>query len=166
MRLSGYKIMPATRDDVPAILDLQEQNLRSNGGALSVRFPREWFEQAISDMPIVVARSNRHVVSYVVSNPLTAQAHDPIIQAMLRTYPGSPGAYNYGPICVAEKHRGRGLAVAMFEELRAQLPGREGFTFIRADNTASRKVHMKMRMREIAEFTLNDTLYIVVAYQG
>ena len=166
MGVSGYEVTPATRDDVPAILDLQEQNLRSNGGALSVRFPREWFEQAISDMPIVVARSDTHVVGYVVSTPLTAQAHDLIIQAMLRAYPGSPGAYNYGPICVAEKHRGRGLAVAMFEELRAQLPGREGFTFIRADNTASRNVHMKMGMREVAEFTLKDTGYIVVAYQG
>ena len=54
----------------------------------------------------------------------------------------------------------------MFEELRARLPGREGFTFIRADNTASRNVHMKMGMREVAEFTLKDTGYIVVAYQG
>jgi predicted N-acetyltransferase YhbS len=166
MGLSDYKIMPATRDDVPGILDLQEQNLRSHGGTLSVRFPREWFEQAIADMPIVVARSDEHVVGYVVSTPLTAQAHEPIIQAMLLAYPGSPGAYNYGPICVSEKHRGRGLAVAMFEELRARLPRREGFTFIRADNTASRNVHMKMGMREVAEFTLKDTAYIVVAYQG
>ena len=90
MAVSGYEVTPATRDDVPAILDLQEQNLRSNGGALSVRFPREWFEKAISDMPIVVARSDTHVVGYVVSTPLTAQAHNPIIQAMLRAYPGLP----------------------------------------------------------------------------
>ena len=54
----------------------------------------------------------------------------------------------------------------MFDELRARLPGREGFTFIRADNTASRNVHSKMGMREVAEFTLKDTAYVVVAYQG
>jgi predicted GNAT family acetyltransferase len=74
---------------------------------------------------------------------------------MPRAYPGSTGAYNYGPICVAENHRGRGLAVAMFEELRAQLPGREGCTFIRADNAISRKVHVKMGMQEVAEFNVN-----------
>jgi L-amino acid N-acyltransferase YncA len=164
--ISGYEINLATPNDVPAILDLQEQNLRGNGGALSVRFAGEWFKKAIAEMPIVVARMDGNVVGYVVSTPLTAQTHEPIIQAMLRAYPGSPGAYNYGPICVAKNHRGRGLAAAMFKQLRAQLPGREGFTFIRADNTISRNVHTKMGMQEVAEFILNDTAYIVVAYQG
>ena len=91
MCLSDYEIIHAKRDDVPGILDLQEQNLRTHGGTLSVRFTREWFEQAITDMPIVVARSEDRVVGYVVSTPLTTQAHEPIIRAMLRAYPGSPG---------------------------------------------------------------------------
>ena len=117
MAISDYAIGLATRDDVTGILDLQERNLRGVGGALSVRFSRDWFEAAISDMPIIVARSDEQVVGYVVSTPLTAQAHDPIIQAMLRAHPGSSTSYNYGPICVAEDHRGRGLAVAMFEAL-------------------------------------------------
>jgi hypothetical protein len=89
MAISSYEIGLATRDDVTGILDLQERNLRSVGGALSVRFSRDWFEAAISDMPIIVARSDEQVVGYVVSTPLTAQAHDSIIQAMLRAYPGS-----------------------------------------------------------------------------
>jgi L-amino acid N-acyltransferase YncA len=164
--ISGYEVALATPNDISAILELQEQNLRSNGGTLSVRFPRDWFEKAIVDMPIVVARSDGNLVGYVISTPLTAQAHEPIIQAMLGAYPGSLGAYNYGPICVAENHRVRGVAVAMFEQLRARLPGREGFTFIRADNTASINAHVKMGMREVAKFLLDDTIYIVVAYQG
>jgi hypothetical protein len=105
-------------------------------------------------------------VGYVVSTPLTAQANHPIIQAMLRVYSGSPGAYNYGPICVAENHQGRGIAVAMFEQLKARLRGREGITFIRQDNTSSITVHSKMGMRKVAEFTQGDTAYIVVAYIG
>jgi L-amino acid N-acyltransferase YncA len=163
---SDYEISLATPNDVPAILNLQAQNLRSNGGALSVRFSGEWFEKAIAEMPIVVAHVDGNVVGYVVSTPLTAQAHEPIIQAMLRAYPGSTGPYNYGSIYVAENHRGRGLAVAMFKESRGQLPGREGCTFIRADNAISRKVHIKMGMQEVAEFSVNDNAYIVVAYQG
>ena len=83
---------------------------------------------------------------------------------VLRAYPGSSASYNYGPICVAESHRGRGLAVAMFEALKAQLPGREGFTFIRRDNTASLRVHTKMGMNEVAEFTHAGVTYVVVAY--
>jgi len=166
MGIAGCEITLATRDDIPGILDLQGRNMRSRGGALSVRFSRAWFEAAIDDMPIIVARSEGRVVGYAVSTPLTAQAHDPIVQAMLRAYPGSPGAYNYGPICVAESERGRGLAGAMFQFLRLRLPAREGFTFIRRDNTVSLKVHTKMGMQEVAEFTQGGVAYVVVAYVG
>ena len=160
------EIRPATSRDIPAILELQERNLRVNGGALSVRFSREFFEKAISEMPIVIARNEGQVVGYVVSTPRTAQAHDPIVKAMLDAYAGTPGAYNYGPICVAKEFRGRGLALVMFEQLKAQLPGLEGFTFIRADNESSISFHTKMGMREVAEFVQGDTKYIVVAYMG
>jgi ribosomal protein S18 acetylase RimI-like enzyme len=162
----SVEIALATSHDVPGILKLQERNFRENGGTLSVRLPRQWFEAALSDMPIIVARRDGHVVGYVVSATLAGQAHDPIVQAMLRAYPGSPGAYIYGPICVAESERGRGLASAMFTALRARLPGREGFTFIRRDNTMSIKVHTRMGMREVAEFTRGDVTYVVVAYAG
>ncbi len=166
MGITECEIAAATRDDIPGILDLQQRNLRSNGGALSVPFSCEWFEAAIADMPIIVARREGRVVGYVVSTPLTAQAHNPIIRAMLHAYPGSPGAYNYGPICVAESERGRGLAVAMFQALRLRLPAREGFTFIRRGNTASLKVHTKMGMQQVAEFIQDDVAYVVVAYDG
>ena len=98
--------------------------------------------------------------------PLNAQAHDPIIRAMLRAYPGFPGAYNYGPICVAQNHRGHGLAAAMVKQLRTQLPGREGLTFIRRDNASSLAFHGKVGMRQVAEFTLDEVGYVVVAYLG
>ena len=166
MGTSGYQFSRATRDDIPAIVALQESNLRSNGGSLSVRFSPAWFEQAIADMPVIVARRGGDVVGYVASTPLTAQAHDPIIQAMLRSYPGSPGAYNYGPICVAQNHRNRGLATVMVAQLRAQLPGREGLTFIRRDNASSLAFHGKIGMRHVAEFALGDVMYVVVAYLG
>jgi L-amino acid N-acyltransferase YncA len=166
MRLADYDIDVAAQDDIAGILELQERNLRSNGGALSVPFSAEWFESAITDMPIIVARREGRIVGYVVSTPLTAQAHNSIIQAMLRSYPGSPGAYNYGPICVAESERGRGLAGAMFQVLRTRLPTREGVTFIRRDNTASLKAHTRMGMRERAEFTQEGVAYVVVTYIG
>jgi ribosomal protein S18 acetylase RimI-like enzyme len=163
---SGYRISRAILDDIPAIVALQESNLRINGGSLSVRFSPAWFEQAITDMPVIVVRSGGDLTGYVVSTPLTAQAHNPIIRAMLRAYPGSPGAYNYGPICVAQNHRNRGLGAALVEQLRAQLPGREGLTFIRRDNAASLAFHGKIGMRQAAEFVLDDVTYVVVAFMG
>ncbi len=163
---SDIAISCATRDDVPAIVDLQNRNLRSRGGALSVPFTAEWFTTAISDMPIMVARRGGQLVGYLVSSSLEAQAHEPIIQAMLKAYRGSPGAYNYGPICVAESERGRGVAAAMFQALRARLPGREGLTFIRRENTVSLQVHLKLGMREVAEFTQGGVAFVIVAYRG
>jgi predicted N-acetyltransferase YhbS len=163
---AALEIGLATADDVNGVLDLQERNLRKNGGALSVPMAREWLAAAVGGMPIVVARRDGSVVGYVVSSPLADQAADPILAGMLAVYPASAGAYVYGPICVAARERGKGIARAMVEALRAQLPGREGFTFIRADNTVSRRVHAGMGMREAATFAVDGVDYVVVAYTG
>ena len=153
----------ATPDDVGGILDLQECNLSENGGSLSVPFSRDWFEAAADDGQVIVARSNGRVAGYLVFCS-EAQAHVPIVQAMLKAYPGGPGAYNYGPVCVAESERGRGLAAAMFAELRVRLPHREAIAFIRRDNAASRSAHRKMGMQEVAEFTHEEVEFVVVSY--
>lgn len=166
MTALDVEIALATADDIAGILDLQERNLRRNGGALSVPMSREWLDAAIGKMPIVVARRDGRIVGYVVSSSLEDQSADPILDGMLRAHPGAPGSYVYGPICVAESERGQGVARAMFEELRAQLRGREGFTFIRADNAVSRRVHAGMGMREAATFTVAGVDYVVVAYVG
>lgn len=166
MTTSDVQIGVATADDVAGILDLQERNLRKNGGALSVPLSQEWLAAAIGGMPIIIARSGGRVVGYAVSSTLADQADDPILNGMLQAYPGSPGRYIYGPICVAESERGKGVARAMVDALRAQLPGREGFTFLRADNAVSRKVHASMGMREAAHFTVDGVGYVVVAYVG
>jgi predicted GNAT superfamily acetyltransferase len=166
MTTGELQIGLATSNDLDGILDLQERNLRNNGGALSVPLSRAWLVAAIGGMPIVVARRDGRVVGYVVSSSLADQADDAILNGMLKAYPGSSGSYVYGPICVAESERGKGIARTMFNALRAALPGREGFTFIRADNAVSRRVHAGMGMREAAQFTVAGTDYVVVAYSG
>ena len=93
-------------------------------------------------------------------------AQVPIVAAMLRAYPGSSGAYLYGPICVAESERGHGLALGLFAALRERLRGREGIAFIRRDNAASRQAHAKMGMREVAEYEHDGVPLVVVAYLG
>jgi L-amino acid N-acyltransferase YncA len=154
----------ASHADISEILDLQERNLSVNGGSLSVPFSREWFETACADAQVIVARRNGSVVGYLVFSTFAAQAHVPLVQAMLKAYPGTPDAYNYGPVCVAASERGRGLAGAMFAELRRQQPGREAIAFIRRDNAASLLAHKKMGMQEVAEFSHDRAVFAVVAY--
>jgi predicted GNAT family acetyltransferase len=89
-----------------------------------------------------------------------------VIAAMLRAYPGAEDAYVYGPVCVAAEERGHGLAAVMFAALRAELPGREGILFIRTDNVASLRAHVRTGVRQVAEFEHDGAALIALAYIG
>ena len=160
------EIASATRDDIAGILDLQECNLLDQGGLLTVRLPRAFIEAALDDLPVIVARRNGQVVGYLLSSSRAAQAHVPIVQAMFRAYAGSPDAYIYGPICVAESERGQGLTARLFQEMRARLPGRECVTFIRRDNIPSLRAHLKIGMKDVASFTHEGVPHAVVVHPG
>lgn len=90
----------------------------------------------------------------------------PIVNAMFAAHAGAANAYVYGPICVADEERGKGLAQAMFAELRRLAPGREGILFIRRDNSASLRAHEKMGMHEVASFVFGGSEFAVLTYFG
>lgn len=163
-RCTTIDIELATTDDIAGILDLQERNMPGRGGTLSVAFLRSWFEKAIVDTPLVVARRHDRVVGYTLSSSLMAQAHVAIVQDMLRVNPVRGDPYLYGPVCVAQSERGCGLASRLFNLLTARLPGREAITFIRLDNVASLKAHAKMGMRKGPEFAHLGVKYIMMSY--
>jgi hypothetical protein len=165
MRLD-YDIALATPDDIPGMLALQDANLPDKGGSLSVRLTEDWFRDTILEKSIVVARCNSKVVGYVMGTSLAANAHIAIIQAMLRAYPASPDCYLYGPICVAKSERGKGLARALFEQLRSLIPGRPAMLFVRADNPSSLQAHRKMGMRELGTFDNEGVRYMALTYSG
>jgi GNAT superfamily N-acetyltransferase len=152
----------ATPADIGGILAVQEENQPEHGGSLSARFSPDWFEQAIAGDNIIVARCDGRVAGYVAFTPREAQAHVPIIQAMLRAYP-SPGAYLHGPICVGKDFRRRGVATAMFTAQRAHMGQRAVLAFIREDNHASRQAHRGMGLHEAATFEHGDVRYVIVA---
>jgi predicted GNAT superfamily acetyltransferase len=160
------EIGPATRDDIAGMLELQESNLLEYGGSLTVRLPRAYLEASLDDLPQIVARRNGKIVGYLLSASRETHAHVPIMQAMLRAYVGPPDAYIYGPVCVAASERGQGLAAKLFDTLRARLPRRECVTFIRRDNAASLRAHLKMGMKDISSFTHDGVEHAVVVYSG
>jgi L-amino acid N-acyltransferase YncA len=161
---TGYEISLATPDDIPGILAVQEPNLPDSGGSLSVRQTADWFKHAVLENSVVVGRRDGKVVGYVLGTSLAANAHIAIIQAMLRTFPAPPDCYLYGPVCVAETERGRGLAGEMFEKLQAHMGGRPAMTFIRADNEPSLRAHRKKGMRDLGTFVNSDEQYIALIY--
>ena len=160
--IPDYEISLATTDDVQGMLALQEVNLPDKGGSLSVRLTVDWFNDAILEKSAVVCRYDGKVVGYLMGTSLAANAHIPIIQAMLCAFPRRPTVT--GPVCVAESERGKGLARALFEELRARLPGL--MLFVRADNAASLRAHRKMGMHDLGTFTNDGVSYIALTYSG
>ena len=153
----GYDISLATPDDISGILVLQEPNLPDSGGSLSVRLTEDWFRRAISEKSVVVGRRNGKVVGYVSGTSLAAKAHVAIIQTMLLAFPPPPDCYLYGPVCVADTERGKGLAGAMFKTLQKHKNGRPAMTFVKADNEMSLRAHDKMGMERLGTF-INDAM--------
>ena len=159
-----YSILLAGPDHIPDILALQEPNLPDNGGTLSVRLTSNWFQDAILEKSVIVGRRETKLVGYVVGSSLAAYTDVPIVQAMLRAFPPAPRTYLYGPICVAETERGKGIANAMFGGLRTRFSGRPAMLFIRADNAPSLQAHRKMGMRELGTFTNDGVVYAALTY--
>jgi predicted GNAT superfamily acetyltransferase len=156
----------ATEADLDGILELQAANQPERGGMLSANLSRSRVAELMLGMPLIVARRSGRVVAFLMNSTREMNDDIPIIRAMLEAYPGAADAYVYGPICVKEEERGKGLAQAMFTELRRLERGREGILFIRRDNPASLRAHRKMGMREVAGFVLGGIDYVVLSYVG
>jgi predicted GNAT family acetyltransferase len=163
---ADYEIALATPDDIPDILMLQEPNLVERGGGLSVRQTADWFRNAVAEKSVVVGRRDGKVVGYVLGTSVAAKAHVAIVQAMLRVFPAPPDCYLYGPVCVAEAERGKGLAGALFKDLQTHMGGRPCMTFVRADNAPSLRAHRKMGMRELGTFMIEGVAHVALTYNG
>lgn len=161
---AAYDISLATFNDISGILALQEPNLPDSGGSLSVRLTEDWFRDAISEKSVVVGRRDSKVVGYVTGTSLAAKAHVAIIQTMLRIFPPPADCYLYGPVCVADSERGKGLAGEMFKLLQKHKDGRPAMTFVRADNEISLRAHDKMGMERLGTFIHDAVPYIAFCY--
>lgn len=162
----GLEIDRATEYDLEGILELQAANQPAKGGSLSASMPRSRIVEMMSGMPVIVARRNGRIIGFLMTSERATNTDIPIIQAMLAAYPGTDTTYIYGPVCVDAEERGKGLAQAMFAELRRLEPGREGILFIRRDNKRSLRAHEKMGMREVADFVFSGVDHAVLSYFG
>lgn len=57
------------------------------------------------EMPLIVARRDGCITSFLMTSRRVMNADVPIISAMLAAYPGTAKAYVYGPICVCRGTR-------------------------------------------------------------
>ncbi|HEX8791771.1 MAG TPA: GNAT family N-acetyltransferase [Polyangiaceae bacterium] len=160
------EVSRATLRDLDDIVSLLQAN-EAPRGSLTGHFPRDWVESAMGSMPVIVARLGGQLVGVLVSLTIEAVRGVPVLEQMLVAYRGEPGAYVYGPICVAQSARGRGVARMLFERLKGELRGREGILFVRKDNEASLRAHKRLAGIQIrAEFSADGVTYVVLSYIG
>jgi predicted GNAT superfamily acetyltransferase len=165
MFLGEIVIDRATVADVDGILALERANQTRNGGVLSSNLEFEGVAATIREIPNVVARKAGRVVGFLLAYEKSAPA-PATVQSMLKAYPGDPDAYVYGPICVDESVRGRGVAGAMFQHLIRLIPDREGILFINEGNEPSLRAHGKLPMRQVGKFTCKGDKYLIFAYKN
>lgn len=156
----------ADESDLDGILELQAANQIARGGSLSASLSRTRVQAMMNEMPLIVARRDGHITGFLMTTTRAMNADLPIVKAMFAAYQGTPDAYVYGPICVGEQERGKGLAQKMFADLRRLEAGREGILFIRQDNEPSLRAHLKMGMKKVARFSFNGFEYAVFSYIG
>jgi hypothetical protein len=158
-----YVIALACAEDVDGIVELLQANTASRGGSLTGEFPHDKVvKMALNGAPVVVAHRDGVVVGVLFSAPKDAPA-PPSVESMLAAWPGGPDAYVYGPACVADTERGRGLLGQLYAALRGYRPHQEAVLFIRRDNTASLRAHERLGMREVAGFAFDDSDYVVMS---
>lgn len=166
MNISSIIIKIATFEDLPGIVKLQKENQIAQGGSLSAELTQEQIQEMMSDMPQIVAIVDDEVVGFLLatSQEVNRKRNVAIVDAMFTSYKANPDSYIYGPVCVSNTQRGKGLAQLMFKELLEKQPNREGILFIKSDNEVSLRAHEKMGIKKVSSFKFNNADFDVFAY--
>ena len=156
------KTRPAVAADASRISALLCANKAERGGALlgdwSVGVVTAWIK---SGSFVVVADDGPRLAGVLFTEE-KAHAVSPPVIVMLRVWGGGSTAYVYGPVCIDQRSRGRGVLEALYAAVVAQMPGREAVLFIRRSNTRSLRAHARLGMAEVARFTFGDEEFLVL----
>lgn len=154
----------AGASDARRISELLTANGGDRGGMLLGKWPVEAIERRIAArQPIVVAVDEHdRLLGALLTSEKGFEAPPPV-RAMLQAWPGRADAHVYGPVCIAQEARGQGVLEALYEKLRTTYADREAILFIRADNPRSLRAHLKLGMREVAQYDLSGESFIVLS---
>lgn len=173
----------ASREDFPAILELQGQNLFDNltaeqraHGFLSEEFSMEMRQEVIEDIVIVKAFTADGLVGFRMAQTLAFTARFPLLSAITARFPliefqgkilSEAEVFITGPTCIAEAWRGKGIHQGMFKEMLSLVRDRFDFgvVFVAEINTRSlAAAQNKLGMCVVDHVTFHDKNYSVLAF--
>lgn len=173
-----------TKNDIEGILTVQEKYLYQNlnelerqKGFVTTPFTTRQIEDIIQQNGIFIAKNEKNVIiAYAFAGSWSYFKQWEIFNIMVSRFPQltfhgkaitTENSFQYGPICIDEAYRGRGLLNQIFEEMRVEFLKKYpiSVTFINKVNTISQKAHTKkLGWKTIDEFEFNTNSYIVLAF--
>lgn len=174
----------ATCEDIPAIDTLQQKYLVSrmpleqqSQGFVTTPFTHEQLTELIEkEDGMLLAWQGDALVGYMVAASWHYFSQWPIFVHMVSLFPETPyledemtmeNSYQYGPVCIDESMRGKGLLQTMFPIMREHMHKRfpYGLTFINQRNARSFAAHTtKLSLDVIREFGFNDQRYHMLGF--
>ncbi len=172
-----------TKGDINGILSLQEKYLYRNlseedrkKGFVTTPFTIAQLEEIIAQDGIFVAEKENTIIAYAFAGSWKYFEQWEIFNFMVSRFPElsfqgreitTTNSFQYGPVCIDENHRGKGLLNEIFEEMRLEFRKKYplSITFINKVNVISEKAHTKKLGWEIIdEFQFNNNTYIGLAF--
>ncbi|QAA81053.1 GNAT family acetyltransferase [Aequorivita sp. H23M31] len=171
------------RGDIDGILALQSKYLYSNlseeerkQGFVTTPFTKEQLEEIIKQDGIFIGEKDDNIIAYVFAGSWRYFEPWEIFNYMVSRFPNlsfegraitTINSFQYGPVCIEESFRGKGLFNQIFEEMRLEFRKKYpiSVTFINKINVISEKAHTKkLGWKIIDEFQFNNNTYIALAF--
>lgn len=173
-----------TTADIDGIQNLQERYLYRNlneeerkKGFVTTPFTKSQLEEIISQNGMFIAENEqKKIIAYAFAGSWAYFEQWEIFNVMVARFPilsfngkeiTTENSFQYGPVCIDQRYRGKGLLNQLFEEMRIELYKRYpiSITFINKVNVISEKAHTKkLGWKIIDEFEFNNNTYIGLAF--
>jgi hypothetical protein len=173
----------AKNSDIEGVLALQSIYLVSNMteeekayGFVTTPFSVEQLQEVISQEGLFIAKDDAKIIAYIFAASWEYFSQWAIFNHMTPLLPGllfkdfnlqATNTFQYGPICIDKKYRGKGLINPFFDFMRAHLFKRfpVSITFINKTNIPSQKAHIeKLKWTVIGDFEFNNNNYFILGY--
>jgi hypothetical protein len=181
--MENIQLEVAKIPDIEGVLDLQKLYLVSNlseeekkSGFVTTPFSVEQLTYVINNEGLFIAKDSNKIIAYIFAESWNFFSQYPIFEYMISLFPkltfldfeiNSITSFQYGPICIDKKYRGKGLINLLFEFMRIHIVKRYplSLTFINKTNVPSYKAHTeKLKWTVIGDFQFNEHNYYILAY--
>lgn len=151
------------KSDIEQITALLQANSQAQGGMLYGNFPlAKVTTMCQSALLCLIAEEAGDIVGVVFSFALDSKTLPPIALEIKRRYPKEiQDNWFYGPVCLAENQRGKGMLAELYHQLMARLYGLP-IAFINVENRVSLRAHTRLGMRELGTFDLEGKAWVAL----